>query len=113
MLAGNNQRLNLGFVKGGGRVIMIYMERPPWKQIEIWPELWPKKMSPEELKDELDKINDEFRRAGNRGERKGENLISNEKLTEALEEKGAKPAKILSRKENAKKIRELIEKLEQ
>lgn len=92
---------------------MVDMERPLWEQVEIWPELWPEKVSSEELKEELDRINDEFRRAGNYGKRKGENMVSGEELTKVLEGQGVKPAKTLSRKENAKRARELIEKLEQ
>jgi len=90
------------------------MEWPSWEQINFkwWPKEWPKKMSSKELQEELDKANDEFRRAGNYGQRKGEDLVSKEEITKALEGEGAKPIKILSRKESAKKAREIVEHLE-
>jgi hypothetical protein len=91
------------------------MEWPSWEQIKIkwWPDVWPKKISSKELQEELDKANDEFRRAGNYGRRKGEDLASKEETTKALEEKGVKPIRILSRKESAKKAREIVEKLDE
>lgn len=98
----------------GGGVIIIDMEWPSWEQIKFkwWPKSWPEKISPKELKEELDEANDEFRRAGNYGQRKGEDLVSKEETTKALEGKGAKPVKILSPRESAKRAREIREKLE-
>lgn len=73
----------------------------PWKQFE----LWPRKMSPDELNEALEE-------AGKRGERKGEDLVSKEETTKALEEEGAKEVKILSPKKSAEKAGELARKLE-
>ena len=86
------------------------MERPP-KQFELFE--WPPAISPDELMEEL---NDEFRRAGNYGKRKGEDLVSKEETTKALEKEGAKPVRVLSSEESAAKAKEFIElreKLEQ
>ena len=86
------------------------MERPP-KQFELFE--WPPAISPDELMEEL---NDEFRRAGNYGKRKGEDLVSKEETTKALEKEGAKPVRVLSLEESAAKAKEFIElreKLEQ
>ncbi len=80
------------------------MEGPP-KQFELFK--WPPAISPDELMKEL---NDEFRKAGNYGRRRGEDLVSKEETTKALEENGAKEIKILSPKESSKKAREIIEK---
>lgn len=81
------------------------------KQFEFWPTAWPAKITTEELKEKLDKENDELRKAGNYGKRKGEDLVSKEETTMALEE-GVETERILSPKESAKKARELAEKLE-
>ena len=86
------------------------MERPP-KQFELFE--WPPAISPDELMEEL---NDNFRIAGNYGKRKGEDLVSKEETTKALEKEGAKPVRVLSLKESAakaKEFRELREKVEQ
>lgn len=82
------------------------MERPP-KQFELFE--WPPAISPDELMEEL---NDEFRRAGNYSRRRGEDLVSKEETTKALEGKDAKEIKILSPKKSAEKAKELIKKLE-
>lgn len=74
----------------------------PWKQFE----LWPKKITPEELNEELEK-------AAKQGRRKGEDLVSKEETTKALEEEGAKPERILSPKESGSKAREVIKKLDE
>jgi len=59
-----------------------------------------------------DELNDELRRAGNYGQRKGEDLVSKEETTNALEEAGAtKSERILSPKESSVKVKELLEKL--
>lgn len=81
-------------------IIDKYMEWP-WKQFE----LWPRTISPDELNEELEK-------AGRRGERRSEDLVSKEETTKALEGEDAKEIKILSPRRNAEKAREVIEKLE-
>ncbi len=65
-------------------------------------------MSPEEL----EKANDELRRAGNYEERKGRE-VAKEETTKALEGEDAKEVKILSPKKSveAEKAREFIKKL--
>ena len=86
----------MGFV-----AIINNMERPP-KQFEFWP----KKITLEEL-------NEELRKAGNYGQKKGEDLVSKEDLTKVLEGEDVKIEKILSPKESAKKAREVLEKLKE
>ena len=73
----------------------------PGKQFEFWP----KKITPDEL-------NDELRKAGNYGQRKGEDLIPKEYLTK-MQEKDAKMEKILSPKKSAEKAREVLKGLEE
>ena len=91
---------------GGGGVIIIDMEEPP-KQFELFK--WPPAISPDELMEEL---NDKFRRAGNYGRRKGEDLASKEETTKIFERKNAKPIKI-SWKKNLEEVRKIIRKLEE
>jgi hypothetical protein len=68
-------------------------------------EMWPKKITPDEL-------NEELRKAGNYGQRKGEDLVSKEKTTKALEGKDAIPTKI-SFKENIKRVQGFLEELKE
>ena len=82
------------------------MEGPP-KQFELFK--WPPAISPDELMEEL---NDEFRRAGNYGRKRGEDLVSKEETIKALEGEDAKEIKILSPKKSAEKAKEFIKKLE-
>lgn len=72
----------------------------PQKQLEFWP----KKISLEELNEELE-------RAAKQGERKREDLVPEEEITRALEGKEAKPIKI-SQKKNLEEVRKIIKKLE-
>ncbi len=58
-------------------------------------------------------MNEELRKAGNYGQKKGEDLVSKKDLTKALEGEDAKMEKILSPKESAKKAREISEKFEE
>lgn len=76
------------------------MERPP-KQFEFWP----KKMTDEELNEALEE-------AAKQGRRKGEDLVSKEETTEAIEGESAKPVKI-SFKENLERVQEIIKKLKE
>ncbi len=69
-------------------------------------ELWPRKITPEELNDELEKD-------AKRDRRKGEDLVSKEETTKVLEGEGAKEIKILSPKKSAEKVREVIKMLEE
>jgi hypothetical protein len=75
----------------------------PWKQFELFK--WPEPASPDE-------INEKLRKAAERGKKKGEDLVSKEETTEALEGEGTKEVKILSPEKNAEKAKELVEKLE-
>lgn len=75
----------------------------PWKQFERWP----RKMSPDELNEALEE-------AGKRGEREGEDLVSKEETTKALEGEGAKQAeRIFSPEETGRKAGEFVKKLEE
>jgi len=68
------------FVNKAIGVIIEYMEWPRLReQIEsLWPKLWPRKMSTEELQEELNRANDGLMRTG---KRKGEDqaMASGEK----------------------------------
>ncbi|PIQ69434.1 MAG: hypothetical protein COY22_02385 [Candidatus Tagabacteria bacterium CG_4_10_14_0_2_um_filter_40_13] len=64
-------------------------------------ELWPRIITPEELNEELEK-------AARRGRRKGEDLVSKEETTKALEGKEATPIKICSRKKNLEEVKKII-----
>lgn len=66
-------------------------------------ELWPRIITPEELNEELERV---ARR------RKGEDLVSKEETTKALEGKDAKPIKI-SWEKNLEEVRKIIGKLEE
>jgi hypothetical protein len=71
------------------------------KQLEFWPR--------EKTQEE---INEELRKAGNYGRRKGEDLVSKEETTKALEEEGAKPIEYTPWKKGLEKVKEIIKKLE-
>jgi len=77
------------------------MERP-WEQFEFWP----KKITPEELNEELEK-------AAKQGRRKGEDLVSKKETTRTLEGERVKTERILSLKESAEKAKQVVEKLEE
>ena len=69
-------------------------------------EFWPKKMTDEELNEVLEE-------AGRKGQRKGEDLVSKEETTRALEGERVKTERILSPKESAEKAKQVVEKLEE
>ncbi len=68
-------------------------------------ELWPRIITPEELNEELERI------VKNRRP-KGEDLVSKEETTKALEGKDAKPIKI-SWKKNLEEVKKIVRKLEE